>query len=77
MVVILKNRKGQTTIEWLMLLAASFTTGYFIVTGPFATFTSNLLTRIRIYTNNIVLRGESDAKAPSPSEPKRFRPVHL
>lgn len=77
MVVLLKNHRGQTTIEWIMLLAASFTTGYFIITGPFATFTTDLLTKIRVFTNNIVLQGESDAKAAPPLTPKRFKPVHL
>ena len=77
MAAFLKNRKGQTTIEWLMLLAASFTTGYFIITGPFAVFTKSFLVKIRGVTNNIVLSGESNPKAPPPLAPKRFRAVHL
>lgn len=77
MASILKNQKGQTTVEWLMLLAASFTTGYFIITGPFADYTTELIKNIRDFTENIVLTGETSDKALPPSAPKRFKPVHL
>lgn len=73
----LKNNKGQAAIEWLLLLATTFITAYVIITGPFADFTAKFLGRIKAFTNNIVMNGESDAKAPPPLAPKRFKPVHL
>ena len=77
MVTLLKNRRGQTMVEWLMLIVASFTTAYFIITSPFAEFTTNFLSKISKYTQNIVLKGESEPKAANPSDQKRFKPVHL
>ena len=77
MVTLLKNRRGQTMVEWLMLIVASFTTAYFIITVPFADFTRKFLKEIRTYTQNIVLKGESEPKAANPSDQKRFKPVHL
>ncbi|MSP17947.1 MAG: hypothetical protein EXR74_00055 [Bdellovibrionales bacterium] len=64
-------------VEWLMLIVASFTTAYFIITGPFADFTVGFLRKIQTYTQSIVLKGESETKASEPSDPKRFKPVHL
>ncbi|MFM8314135.1 MAG: hypothetical protein ACKOA8_07600, partial [Deltaproteobacteria bacterium] len=63
---VLKNQRGQALVEWLLLLAASFLTGYVVISGPFATFTTNLLDKIRGYTGSIVLKGESSSNAPSP-----------
>ncbi len=77
MVTLLKNRRGQTMVEWLMLIVASFTTAYFIITGPFADFTVDFLLKISTYTQSIVLKGESEPKASDPSDPKRFKAVHL
>ncbi len=77
MVVLLKNRRGQTSVEWLMLMAAASLTAFVVISGPISNFTIGFVKEIRDFTQNIVLRGESDPKAPPPSDPKRFRPVHL
>lgn len=77
MVTLLKNRKGQTMVEWLLLTAAAATTAYFVITGPFADFTSEFITKIKTYTNSIAMKGESAPNAVSPADRKRFKPVHL
>lgn len=77
MVMNLKNKKGQTSVEWLMLMAAATTTALIVISNPIANYTTTLIDSIKKYTQNIVLRGESEEKAPSPSDSKRFRPVHL
>jgi hypothetical protein len=77
MVLILKNRKGQTMVEWLLLTAAAATTAYLIITGPFANFTADLISRISIVTRSIAMKGESAPNAIAPSDTKRFKPIHL
>lgn len=80
---ILKNRKGQTTVEYLMLLGATFITAYFMITGPFATFTSGMITQIKSVTGNIVRNGEMSGKgiepgtAGHPAQPNRLKALHL
>lgn len=70
-------------VEYLLLLAAAFISGYIIVTGPLATFTSNMLGNIRGTVQNVVRTGELDAKgatpgqAGHPSRPERLKPLHL
>ena len=74
---LLKNRRGQAIVEWVLLMAASSLIAFLMLTGPVANFTSDLLTKVKDYTGNIVLMGESTANAPRPTDPKRFKPVHL
>lgn len=76
MVSLLNNRRGQTMVEWLLLMAASFITAYLVITGPIANFTVDFLAKLQRVTNNVVLTGESKVQTP-PSDPKRFKPVHL
>ncbi|NBX67611.1 MAG: hypothetical protein EBR01_01460 [Proteobacteria bacterium] len=74
---LLKNRRGQAIVEWVLLMAASSFIAFLMLAGPVANFTSDLLNKVRVYTSNIVLLGESTDKAPPPTDPKRFKPVHL
>jgi hypothetical protein len=80
---IFSNRKGQTTVEYLMLLGATFITAYIMITGPFATFTSGMVAQIKTVTGNIVRNGEMSGKgvepgsAGHPAQPNRFKAVHL
>lgn len=77
------NRKGQTSIEWLMLTAVAFLAAYIVVTRPIATFTVNMLNNIRGGIQNLVLHAEwstesaepGDAKHPASKE--RLKPKHL
>jgi len=73
----LKNKRGQAVVGWLMVLAAASLVAFVVLTGPIASFTTDLLAKVQLYTKNIVLRGEADVRAPSPTAAKRFKPVHL
>jgi hypothetical protein len=77
MVTLLKNRSGQTMVEWLLLTAAAATTAYLIITGPFANFTADLIGRISIITRSIAMKGESAPNAAGPTDKNRFKPIHL
>jgi hypothetical protein len=80
----IRNRRGQTTVEYLLLLAATFVTSYFVVTGPMSSFTRQLLTTIRSALVNVVQNGEltpgevlSPGQSGHPGDPARARPVHF
>lgn len=84
MVRYLKNRKGQTSLEYLMLLSVAFISAYIIITGPLATFTKLTLFRIRGGIQNTVRNGEwreGEVQAPGekghPGDPDRLKPVHF
>ncbi len=80
----MRNRKGQTTVEYLLLLAATFVTSYFVVTGPMSTFTRQLLGTIRSALVNVVQNGEltpgevlNPGQSGHPGDPARAKPVHF
>lgn len=78
-----KNNRGQTSIEYLLLLAVAFLTSYIIVTGPAAGLTTDMLTFIRSGLGNVVKHGEwttdtiEPAKGKHPGNPQRLKAVHL
>ncbi len=78
-----QNRRGQTSVEYLLLLAAAFLTSYLIITGPLAGFTRDLLADIREGLGNLVEHAEwttesiEPGKGKHPGAPERLRPVHL
>jgi Flp pilus assembly pilin Flp len=80
---ILKNQKGQTAVEYLLLLAACFITAYLMIRGPVATFTKDTLTNILFGIKNVVTHGEWSgeelefAKKGHPASPGRLKPLHL
>ena len=77
LLVCIQNKRGQTTVEWLLLMAVAFLTAYFIMTGPFATFTTNLISNIKSATNSIVRNGEVRPDTAPPDTPARLKAVHL
>jgi len=78
-----RDQRGQTAVEYLMLLAVAFITAYIMVTGPLASFTVNLLNNLRSGIRNTVQHGEwsneqIDFGNPRhPTSPERLRPLHL
>ena len=81
---LLRDEGGQTTVEYLLLIAMSFLTAYFLVTGPVSKFTQLMLSTIRSSLANVVQNGEiasgqvfQPGQAGHPSDRKRFRPLHL
>jgi uncharacterized protein (UPF0333 family) len=79
----LKNQKGQTTVEYLLLLVVVFVTAYILITGPFATFTRQLIFNVARSVQNVVQSAEFTTEPivvgnpKHPSSPKRFKPLHL
>jgi Flp pilus assembly pilin Flp len=78
-----RNDRGQTSVEYLMLLGATFITAYVMITGPFATFTTGMIAQIKNVTGNVVRNGEISGKgmnpgtAGHPARPERLKPLHL
>ena len=78
------GRKGQTTIEYMMLLGAAFITSYLIVTGPMASFTRQMLGTIRSALVNVIQNGElqpgevlQPGQGGHPGDPARAKALHL
>jgi len=78
-----KDQRGQTAVEYLLLLAVTFIVTYLSVTGPFADFTVSLLENLRSGIRNTVQHGEWSAEPLDfddlrhPASPVRHRPLHL
>lgn len=74
---------GQTSVEYLLLMATAFLVSYLIITGPMANFTKQMLTDIREGIGNAVTHAEwtkdrfERGKDKHPGNPKRVRPIHL
>jgi|GEM_PF-1153687 len=79
----LQNRRGQTSVEYLLLMAVVFITGYLMMTGPVATFTAGMIQNIRAVTGNIIRNAELDGESLTqgannhPSDSRRLRALHL
>jgi hypothetical protein len=80
---ILGNRRGQTSVEYLMLMAMAFITAYIIVTGPLATFTKGLFANLQEGIQNVITNAEwSPQEMPvgskaHPTSKEHFKPMHL
>ncbi len=84
MVFLLRNRRGQTSLEYLMLLSVAFIASYIIITGPLSTFTRLTIATIRSGIQNTVRNGEwkeGEVVGPGekghPGDPARLKPVHF
>ena len=79
----LHNQKGQTTVEYLMLMAVVFFIAYLVVTKPVSTFTEGMIQQLRDVTENVVRNGEISGKGLNPGAPghptdrERLKAVHL
>lgn len=80
----LSSRKGQTVVEYLMLMALCFVTGFLMVTGPVANFTRLMVATIRSSIVNVVQNAElrpgeqlEPGEGGHPSDPTRGKPLHL
>ncbi len=75
-------RAGQTTVEYLLLMAVAASVAYLVLTGPFATFTQLVITSISGALGNAVQYAEVTTQTVSttatqyPGNPARFRPLH-
>lgn len=80
---ICRDERGQTTVEYLLLLCACFVTAYLMITGPFATFTTGMITQMRNVTSNVIQNGEISGQGLQPGtpgypgNPERFKTLHL
>ena len=81
---ILNNERGQTVVEYLMLLALTFITSYLMVTGPVANFTKLMLATFRSSLVNVVQNAElqpgqqvEPGEGGHPSDPARGKALHL
>lgn len=80
---VLRNNRGQTSVEYLLLLAACFITAFLLIKGPVAVFTRDVLSGITGGLQNIVTNGEFTgdtfefAKRGHPASPARLKPLHL
>ena len=80
---IIRNERGQTALEYLLLISAAFITAYIMITGPMATFTGQMLGEIRSSLVNIVRNGENSPNVVEtgqnghPGDQARFEALHL
>ena len=79
-----RGNKGQTSLEYLMLLSAAFISGYVVITGPIAKFTGDMLLDIRGGLQNVVHSGQwkkgteiAPGDREAPGQEKRGKPLHL
>jgi hypothetical protein len=78
------GEKGQTTIEYLLLLSMVFITSYIILAGPLTTFTNNLFANLLSVLKSVVTNGELktgdvsiNGGAGHPMDPQRYKALHL
>jgi len=78
------REKGQTMLEWLLLMAMVFITGYLLITGPVARFTKFLLLDLRSRVRNVIQNAEmtpgelsGPGEAGHPMDPARLKALHL
>lgn len=78
------NDRGQTVVEYLLLLVVTFTFGYFIITFPVARFTTSMILTIRSSIVNLVRNAEMSpgqvmetGQRGHPGDPARAKPLHL
>jgi len=77
------NEKGQTVVEYLLLLSVTFIVAYIMITRPLAEFTTNLLDNITSGIGNLVHHAEwtggeiSVNHQDHPANPVRLRALHL
>jgi len=81
---LLKNRKGQTTLEYLLLLSAAFISGYIVVTGPMNRAAEYAIVSFKSSITSIVQNGENtpgEVATPGsgnhPGNAKRYKALHL
>lgn len=84
MTPLVTNQRGQTSLEYLLLLSVAFITSYIMITGPLATFTQLTLVTIRSALGNVIRNGEmkpgtvaEPGEDGHPSNPARLKPLHL
>jgi len=80
----IRNERGQTSLEYLMLLSVAFIAAYIIITGPLSQFTRLTLVTIRSGIQNTVRNGEwleGEVVGPGekghPGDPDRLKPIHF
>lgn len=83
MVSPLKNNRGQTSLEYLLLLGATFVAAYIMVQGPVARFTTELFSNITSGIQNLITNAEWTSETLEygqtghPSHKDRLKPLHL
>ncbi len=83
MVTVIANKRGQTSIEYLLLLAATFFTAFLMVKGPLSGFTESFVNGTRIALKNYVQTAEYETEEiqvgsqQHPSSSQRFKAVHF
>lgn len=80
----IRDEEGQTVVEYLLLLAMAFITAYILMTiGPLPRFTTQMLADIRTRLGNVVRNGQMESQGTEPgtsghpSDPRRFKALHL
>lgn len=78
-----QNNKGQTSVEYLLLLTVAFISSYLVIMGPVASFTTSMILRLRSAMGNIVQNADlvpGQVVPPGdnnhPGSPKRLRRLH-
>lgn len=80
---LLKSRKGQTSLEYLLLLSATFIAAYIMARGPVGKFTKEMFANIFSGIQNLITYAEwsgeeiTPGKGNHPMDPARTKPLHL
>ena len=79
----LNNRRGQTSVEYLLLMSMAFITAYIIVTKPLASFTRGLFANLQEGIQNLITNAEwspQEIKVGTkehPTSKQHFKAMHL
>ncbi|MCB0406421.1 MAG: hypothetical protein KDD51_16685 [Bdellovibrionales bacterium] len=79
----MRNNRGQTAVEYLLLLAVAFITTFIMMSGPIGNYVGNFITAMQTNMQNFIKNSEwgpdeVDLNDPEhPSSPQRLRPLHF
>lgn len=77
------RERGQTSVEYLLLLAMTFITAYIVVRGPVSFFTAGIFRNLTFGLQNMVTNAEWSPNATTfnqtgdPSSQARLKALHL
>lgn len=71
----MNNQKGQTLVEYILLLAFASVTSYIVITIPLANFTRGMLEDLRQVMGSVILKGDMHSNQGT-FDPSRYKALH-
>lgn len=79
----LANKRGQTVVEYLLLLAVTFITTFLMMSGPIGNYVNSFITAMQTNMQNFIKNSEwgpdevEIGNPEHPSSPSRLKPLHI